>query len=184
MSDTLTQLFEGASRATQQNVVELLNRDAKGRKKYGCTLDRADLSTDEWLQHALEEVLDLAGYIRATKNSLSPDPNPRSGKPESNATELPTTTLSDFLLVLFRKADHKDIRKALMEAFTAEPILARIIGNTFASWEATSYMDRPDKLPADVMLRMVGSFDREQQRDLLKNGLEQVIAKKNKFKET
>lgn len=36
-----------------------------GEKKYGQTLERTDFAEEQWIQHALEEALDLAGY--ATK---------------------------------------------------------------------------------------------------------------------
>ena len=45
----------------------LQQRDAKGREKYGTTLDRKDLSLTEWLQHQTEELLDGAGYAQAAK---------------------------------------------------------------------------------------------------------------------
>ena len=34
-----------------------------GLKKYGVTLERDDLSELEWLIHAQEEAMDLAGYL-------------------------------------------------------------------------------------------------------------------------
>lgn len=44
---------------------QLIQRDAMGKKKYGTSMDRGDLSTEEWAQHAVEEALDLAGYLTA-----------------------------------------------------------------------------------------------------------------------
>lgn len=121
--------------------------------------------------------------MKQTDNSADNTTPPQSGAfgVLGNATELPTSTLSDFMLTIFRNCDHKEIRKALIEAFNAEPILARIVGNAFATWEANSYLDRPDKMPSDVMLRMVGSFDKDQQRDLLQQGLEHAIGQPVKF---
>jgi len=43
---------------------DLLFREEKGRAEYGTTMDRTDLSQDEWLQHAYEEALDLAIYLK------------------------------------------------------------------------------------------------------------------------
>jgi len=43
---------------------DLLFREEKGRAEYGTTMDRTDLSEDEWLQHAYEEALDLAIYLK------------------------------------------------------------------------------------------------------------------------
>jgi len=34
-----------------------------GLKKYGVSLERTDLSTLEWLNHAQEEAMDSAGYL-------------------------------------------------------------------------------------------------------------------------
>lgn len=63
-------LLVGASATTQQLVTQLLDRDAHGRKKYGTTLDRTDLSLSDWLQHMAEELMDGAGYALAAKRTL------------------------------------------------------------------------------------------------------------------
>lgn len=57
----------GVSDTTAALVEALVKRDAAGRAKYGTTLDRADLSHADWLQHAAEEALDMAGYLLAAK---------------------------------------------------------------------------------------------------------------------
>lgn len=49
---------------------QLIERDQAGRKKYGTTLDRDDLTLAEWLQHMAEELLDGAGYALAAKREL------------------------------------------------------------------------------------------------------------------
>ena len=54
---------------TEDRVVEavrqdLLDRSRIGIKKYGVTLDRTDLSLKDWLQHAYEECLDQANYLK------------------------------------------------------------------------------------------------------------------------
>lgn len=43
---------------------DLLRRSQLGIKKYGVTLDRSDLSLRDWLQHAYEETLDAAHYLK------------------------------------------------------------------------------------------------------------------------
>lgn len=43
---------------------DLLDRSQIGIKKYGVTLDRKDLSLKDWLQHAYEETLDQANYLK------------------------------------------------------------------------------------------------------------------------
>lgn len=64
------------SKTTAHLVRLLKERDAKGRKKYGTTLDRNDLTFEEWCEHAIEELLDCAGYlVRASqvREALSHD---------------------------------------------------------------------------------------------------------------
>jgi hypothetical protein len=41
-----------------------------GRQKYGTTLDRDDLSTKEWVQHAQEELMDAILYLEKLKSLL------------------------------------------------------------------------------------------------------------------
>lgn len=40
------------------------DRADMGLKKYGVTVDRTDLTEIQWLQHALEEALDMAVYLQ------------------------------------------------------------------------------------------------------------------------
>ena len=43
---------------------DLLQRSQIGISKYGVTLARDDLSLRDWLQHAYEETLDQANYLK------------------------------------------------------------------------------------------------------------------------
>ncbi len=43
---------------------DLLQRSQFGLKKYGVGLDRTDLTLEQWLQHAYEECLDQANYLK------------------------------------------------------------------------------------------------------------------------
>lgn len=43
---------------------DLLQRSQIGIAKYGTTLARTDLSLKDWLQHAYEECLDQANYLK------------------------------------------------------------------------------------------------------------------------
>ena len=45
-------------------------RADKGKETYGTTMDRDDLSTEQWLDHAIEEALDLAIYLTKIKKDL------------------------------------------------------------------------------------------------------------------
>lgn len=45
---------------------DLESRELRGLDKYGTTVDRNDLNELDWLQHAYEEALDLAVYLKRT----------------------------------------------------------------------------------------------------------------------
>lgn len=55
---------------TSEVTRQLIERDIHGRKKYGVTLDRDDLSASDWLQHMIEELMDGAGYATRLKAKL------------------------------------------------------------------------------------------------------------------
>jgi len=42
-------------------------RSATGLRKYGTTLDREDLTLDQWINHLLEELMDATLYIEKLK---------------------------------------------------------------------------------------------------------------------
>lgn len=42
-----------------------------GQIKYGTNLDRTDLSTSDWIQHAQEELMDGILYLEKLKQTLS-----------------------------------------------------------------------------------------------------------------
>lgn len=48
-------------------VDKLIDRALIGKKKYGVTLERNDLSLTDWLTHLQEELLDAANYIERIK---------------------------------------------------------------------------------------------------------------------
>jgi hypothetical protein len=52
------------SNILDETIKDLYKREIRGLKEYGTTMDRTDLSQDEWLQHAYEEALDLALYLK------------------------------------------------------------------------------------------------------------------------
>jgi hypothetical protein len=49
---------------------DLQARSKLGIKKYGTTLDRTDLTPKAWIQHAYEEALDFALYLKRLKKEL------------------------------------------------------------------------------------------------------------------
>ena len=45
-------------------IVDIADRQKMGIKKYGTTVEGNDLTETEWLNHAYEEALDLAVYLK------------------------------------------------------------------------------------------------------------------------
>lgn len=56
------------SNILQLVIAELKVREERGLNKYGTTVDRNDLTELDWLQHAYEEALDLAIYLKKIIN--------------------------------------------------------------------------------------------------------------------
>lgn len=54
-------------------IQDLQQREQRGLSKYGTTMDRTDLNHKEWLQHAYEEALDLALYLKKIMNDSAQD---------------------------------------------------------------------------------------------------------------
>jgi len=52
----------------EQIISDLKEREAMGIRKDGVSVDDAQLTDDEWLQHAYEEALDFAVYIKKLMN--------------------------------------------------------------------------------------------------------------------
>ena len=64
------------SETTRRIHEDLKASDKKGYEEYGVTVDRKDYTQKEWLQHAYEEVLDTAKYLKRaidTSGTLSPE---------------------------------------------------------------------------------------------------------------
>lgn len=55
-------------------VIQVLNqiadRSERGLEKYGTNLERTDLETLDWLQHAQEEAMDLCLYLERIKEQI------------------------------------------------------------------------------------------------------------------
>jgi hypothetical protein len=58
----------------QAVVKSFLERSALGQKKYGVTLDRTDLKTLDWIQHAQEELMDGILYLERLKKDINAKP--------------------------------------------------------------------------------------------------------------
>ena len=53
-----------SSKVLNDVVMDMIMREKRGFIEYKQTMDRTDLTQREWLQHAYEEVLDLALYLK------------------------------------------------------------------------------------------------------------------------
>jgi len=49
---------------------DLLERSGRGLQKYGVMLSRKDIDLKGWLQHAYEEALDMANYLKRSIKEL------------------------------------------------------------------------------------------------------------------
>jgi hypothetical protein len=55
----------------QSVINKFIDRATFGKKKYGTDLDRTDLSTTDWIQHAQEELMDGILYLEKLKKNMS-----------------------------------------------------------------------------------------------------------------
>jgi len=56
----------------EERVIEQIRQRAEvGKKKYGVTLEREDLSILDWLQHLQEELMDATAYIEKLKEDYA-----------------------------------------------------------------------------------------------------------------
>jgi hypothetical protein len=61
----ITHDFDNLQSDTYKEVItDLIAREKMGRMKYGVTVDKANLSEQEWMNHAYEEALDFAIYLK------------------------------------------------------------------------------------------------------------------------
>jgi hypothetical protein len=60
MTDTITEAV----------VDQFRTRAEAGKSKYGVTMDRGDLTTQQWLQHLQEELMDAVVYIEKLKKVM------------------------------------------------------------------------------------------------------------------
>lgn len=51
-------------------IKDIASRAETGLKKYGTTMDREDLVASDWVQHAYEEALDMAIYLKRLKKDM------------------------------------------------------------------------------------------------------------------
>lgn len=67
----LAAAVEGQPEEVEEQVISAIReRREKGRRKYGTTMERNDLSPLQWAQHAQEEAMDLAIYLQRLKRDI------------------------------------------------------------------------------------------------------------------
>ena len=54
----------------QSIIQKFVDRSKMGKEKYGTDLDRTDLNTSDWIQHAQEELMDGILYLEKLKQSM------------------------------------------------------------------------------------------------------------------
>lgn len=70
-------------------IKDLSQRAEVGLKKYNTTMDREDLTASDWVQHAYEECLDMALYLkRLRKDMLAMEEELRAFKSEKIHREI------------------------------------------------------------------------------------------------
>ena len=61
--------------STTDRLVSLIRlRASAGLEKYGVTVDRSDLTTPQWIDHAVEELIDGAQYLLRVKDHFEARP--------------------------------------------------------------------------------------------------------------
>jgi hypothetical protein len=69
VKDTMSQWIDTQVQdsVVQSVINKFKQRSEVGIKKYGTTLDREDLTKQDWIQHAQEEAMDLILYLEKLK---------------------------------------------------------------------------------------------------------------------
>lgn len=65
-------------------------RAVLGKQKYGTDLDRTDLKTEDWIQHAQEELMDGILYLEKLKQSIHTDHHRQMSPAKVGGTKLMT----------------------------------------------------------------------------------------------
>jgi hypothetical protein len=83
---------------------DLVSSDIKGKQEYGVTVDREDYSKEEWLQHAYEEVLDTAKYLKRALDT-SGTKSPHKAAVDTPAERMAFKKVSVLILERCKKID-------------------------------------------------------------------------------
>jgi hypothetical protein len=63
------------SKILDELIKEYESREGRGFLKYGTTMDREDLSLNDWIQHLLEELMDASLYLKRIQSKLKEKEN-------------------------------------------------------------------------------------------------------------
>jgi hypothetical protein len=78
-------------------IKDIAHRAEVGLKKYNTTMDREDLIASDWVQHAYEEALDMAIYLkRLKKDMLAMEEELRAFKTQKTKSLFQTTDTVNF----------------------------------------------------------------------------------------
>lgn len=66
----LVEVLHTQDPVVQEVVNKLVSRSKQGMKTYGVTMEGNPLSAKEWINHAVEEALDLANYLTRLKREV------------------------------------------------------------------------------------------------------------------
>lgn len=102
----------------QAIVEKFLSRSSLGIEKYGTTLDRDDLSTLEWINHAQEELMDAILYLERLKREYNRPSTPVP--PETPPNTPPTASiLCSVFSPRYRNTDDRPMRKVQRKIMNA-----------------------------------------------------------------
>lgn len=62
--------MENCDSIVQSVIQKFIDRSKMGKEKYGTDLDREDLKTHEWINHAQEELMDGILYLEKLKKTI------------------------------------------------------------------------------------------------------------------
>lgn len=72
-------------------IEKLKHRSSIGIKKYGVTLDRGDLTEEDWLRHLQEELMDAVNYIEVLleRGGIYERRNADAGQADGDSKHIP-----------------------------------------------------------------------------------------------
>ena len=95
--------MERSDSVTLASVIEdLRRRESKGLETYGTTMDREDLTREEWMTHLYEELLDASLYLKKLINGTQRRTNLEKTN-SGNAGENPTSGSFDYIGAALRE---------------------------------------------------------------------------------